>query len=201
MRRAVGVCRAEGREMTANLWWVSLTSGLVGALVTAGIGRIKDRSERRRIESGLWAFLRTELQMCGAIAKGYLDGGVEAPIYRMPLQAYEHSLPALLSTGKVGENDGERLVRYFVNAHAFNRALEHAQLALDRGDATRRQKEVDRARLKARKLRPGDPGTETHYDRAVAVVNGHLVRLGKPHAPSRSEGSRRLTLLPRASLL
>jgi len=166
-----------------NLWWVSLTSGLIGALITAGVGWIKDRFGRRRTESGHWAFLRTELQMCGAIAKGYLDGGVEAPIYRMPLHAYEHSLPALLSTGDVGENDGERLVRYFVNACAFNRALDHAQLALDRGDETRRKKEADRVRLKARKLKPGDAGTDTHYDRALGVVNAHLVRLGRPHTP------------------
>lgn len=158
---------------TAQFWATILAGGLAGAVLSQAWTWYRETRAQQRARAGHWAFLRTEIQFCGAVAHGYAQGGILVPAYRMPLQAYRESLPKLLAEGLVGEDDAQLLLRYFVNAGSFNRGLDLAQAAVDRGVPERAIEEANRVRLKASKLRPGMPGAETHYDRALGVVNAH----------------------------
>jgi hypothetical protein len=166
---------------------------VVGAALGYGIAELRDYYTRRRQRHGHLEALGVELQMCGDIARGYLSGKVMAPAYRMPMIAYERSLPALLAEGVLTVQEMHALMRYYVNAIAFNFALDLTQQVLmvpkeDRAER-RLEREAGRARLKAEKL--SNRGASNHYTAAIGVIRSHLPE----------KAARRLAMVPASELV
>ena len=158
-------------------WWAPLLSGLIGVLVGFGLNELRERSRRKRERHGHFEALAAELQICAEMARGYINGGVKAPAYRMPMIAYARSIPALLADGVLRFEESSALFRFYVGAQSFNFALDQAQAVLMKRPDDRPEKrldlEVGRAQLKARKLAK-DSEKPNHYDGAIAVVRAHL---------------------------
>lgn len=91
----------------------------------------------------------------------------------MPIRSYSANLPALLMAELLTEHDIESLSRFFGNADSFNRSLDYAQEALG-AQQQNMMREVDRARIKARKIAPGKDGAKTQYDEALSIVTRHI---------------------------
>ena len=163
--------------MTEAPIWVPLLSVSIGALWGFGVAEARDLIHRRRQRRGNFEALGVELQMCGDLASGYLRDKVMAPAYRMPLMAYEHSLPALLVDGVLSVAETNALLRFYVNAMAFNFSVDQVQAVLmmkeDSRPPMRLEHETNRVRLKAGKLCRGSQPAN-HFDAAVAVIRRHL---------------------------
>ena len=167
-------------------WWGALVGALVGVLLGFCISEFRDWRERRRKRYGFLEALAVEINVCADLAKGYFDGRVMAPAYRLPLLAYERVLPEILSEGILTIQETQALIRFYFNVAALNFCLDQAQAVLMQKEPDRPherlEREVRRAKLKARKLRK-DSGPGNHYDAAIDVIRRHLpkdrnVRLG-----------------------
>ena len=162
--------------MSSTSGWLPLIGVVVGAGLGYAVAELRDYSTRKRQRQGHLEALGVELQMCGEIARGYLSGKVMAPAYRMPTIAYERSLPALLAEAVLTVQEMHALMRYYVNAAAFNFALDQTQQVLmipkEERAERRLDREASRARLKAEKL--SNHGASNHYKTAIEVIRSHL---------------------------
>ena len=157
---------------TSALWTgaaISAFGVVLGFALSSTSGLIRTQYERR----GHWLSLRTDVVRCGLGAKGYLEGGVAVPAGRLPIGSYTTSLPALLKAELLSESEIEAVSRFFDNAGNFNRSLDYAQTALG-NEAKNLAREVSRAKLKARKLAPGQASQRTQYDEALGIVDTHI---------------------------
>lgn len=158
-------------------WWVFPLNIAAGALLGFLIAEYRDWKRMNKERVGHLEALAAEIQICAEMAGGYLRGNVRAPSYRMPLIAYERSLPALLADGVLSFSETTALIRFYVNAQAFNYSVEHAQQVLMMKDENRPPKRLDleakRAATKAKKLVKGGE-RPNHYDGAIAVVRNRL---------------------------
>ncbi len=171
--------------------WIPFAAGAVGAVLGAACaivaGEIREFWQRGRVREGHLEALLAEIRICGAIAAGYVPSRVTSPAYRMPLIGHQRSLAQVFAERLLTQADSEALMRFYVNAEAFNRCLDYCHEAACQLDdavdaeskarATKKlMRQVNRAGLKARKLCPGTAGGNTHYDNALAVLGKHLPR-------------------------
>lgn len=121
-----------------------------------------------------WAALRAEIAFCSARALIYMKDEVQAPLYRLPTQAYSASLPVLLGEGEVTESDMSALLDFYCQVEDVNRGLD---------DAAEAHKNNNTALLKEtykRNLRKCEPLVEKvgrpldYFTTAMNAVNAHL---------------------------
>jgi len=186
--------------LVAN-WTAQTTITLISVLVAAGVAiyvverthrRAMDREDRARelrIQGNL-AGLVAELKLAGRMAAGYLADNVSAPLYRIPLNAFERSLPALMADRVLSAADIETLMDFYANAASINLGLAQAHEALIGTASTPRtnaaqyagksraeeilEMEEGRLKVKCEKGRPRGGETPSHYDRAAQVLAKHL---------------------------
>jgi len=163
--------------MNGTPWWIPLLSVVIGVILGYAATELRESCRRTRERRGHLEALAVEIQICSEIATGYLVGKVRAPAYRMPVLAYQRSLPAILAEGVLNMTETNALVRFYANALAFNFSIDQAQAVLMKKQEdrppNRLELEVRRARLKAEKLGKSDR-TPNHYDAAMSVLKKHL---------------------------
>jgi hypothetical protein len=167
------------------VWWVSLLSVIVGAVIGFCVSEFRDWRQRKRTIAGYFEALAVEIQICGELARGYVKGRVRAPSYRLPVLAYQKALPELLSQGELTYNEKYALVRFYMNANQLNFCMEQIQTLFMRTQEERPDDRVDRehkrALLKAGKIQK-DRTPSNFYDAAMEVVRAHLSKNSKTGA-------------------
>lgn len=158
--------------MTIPLW-VPFGSVALGVVLGVVAAEIRDTLTRRRVQRQHFQALAAEIRICGAIAAGFIKGGIRSPAYRMPLLAHEKSLPIILAEGELSASQADALGTFYINAKAFNLCLDNAAAAHAEGNTDRLNREVRRTEIKAKKL-ASLPGT--HYERAIQVISQKLPR-------------------------
>jgi len=176
-----------------DYWWVIPTATIVGAFAGGGsvawltnwLTSRREKAESLRRKRAHWAALRAEIIVCGEQAIDYLPTAVLAPSSRLPMTAFENSLPELLGAGAVSEHDYRTIAQFYIDARSFNFGLDLAQDFL--GGAIGPPwpapliREVQRLVLKASHIVPSGPGgNRTEYDRALAVADDNLRALDHP---------------------
>lgn len=152
-------------------WWNPLLGVIVGAALGFGLAEYRDYKERKRRRRGNFEALAVEIQICDELAHGYLNGGVMAPAYRMPLTAYSKCFSDLLTDGVLTASETNAVIRFYINVAAFNFAVDQAQAALMKRDddqpTTRLKREASRTFLKAQNIRRDNSS-------AMDVMRNHL---------------------------
>ena len=91
--------------------------------------------------------IKSEVDYCSELAEVYLGDRIMAPLYRLPTNAYEASLPQLLSSSVINEDELKAVQKFYMEVESFNRGLDQAELnrGLDQAELAR----SDEARLNA----------------------------------------------------
>ena len=121
-----------------------------------------------------WSALRAESRICSDKASTYIRDGIMAPLYRLPMKAYETSLPVLLADAALPEAEFTDLLRFYGQVEDFNRGLDNAaQMAIAK-DLEQLRTEYERNKLKAAQLIPAIADTPTYYSTAMKSIEFHL---------------------------
>lgn len=131
----------------------------------------KARRDRLKVH---WGALRAEIELCREHATTYLKDDVMAPLYRLPMKAYEASLSVLLSDAAVKEDEVQTLLKFYGQVEDLNRGLDNAtQLAMENNTGPLKT-EYKRNCMKAEQLIPPQSGGSNLYTNAVSCVGRHL---------------------------
>ncbi len=136
-------------KITKIICAISISDG-VWVIVGFVLGLIASCLERRRQRKGCKASLKAEIKYCGKAACDYLGGGVSAPLYRLPIVAWENACPVLLAAGVFAEDQVESLLKFYNAVETFNRGLDQIDAAI--GDDNKFQVEGNRLKLKAKAI-------------------------------------------------
>ena len=106
--------------------------------------------------------IRAEIEFCKEIAEVYLSQNIMAPLYRMPTKAYEASLPQLLSSSAIEEEELKAVQKFYMEVESFNRGLDQAELA--RNDDAKLKAEYKRNQGKASYLTNTANNEKNYYN-------------------------------------
>ena len=158
--------------------------GLLNSWVRFGVLRMKEIAlvilgfvlaviplwfDRKRRLKGHFYAIRAELELCRERAESFLKDGMASPLYRMPLTAYQVSVPILLSENTLSEEESIALARFYCQAEDINRGLDNAAVLLRDEDAL--QKEFSRLTLKTRTMIGPTEEPKTLFDVAKGLVD------------------------------
>jgi hypothetical protein len=151
---------------------MSATLTTLGAVVLGFLlGLVPPWLARRRKLKTHWHAIRAELERCKEKAEIFLKDRVAAPLYRLPVSAFNTSFPILLSEGALTESESLTIGRCFDLIEDINRGLGYAsemdKLGLAGQNA--RDQQYNRNCLKARQLL-GDDDKPSLYAAAKAIV-------------------------------
>jgi hypothetical protein len=119
-----------------------------------------DRKRRLRTH---WAAIRAEVELCREKASSLTTDSVQSPLYRLPVMAYEASLPVLLAEGAVSETELLAVGRFYGQIQDINRGLDNAAQMLASNDADGLRREYERNLLKARRVVSGTEVNDSLY--------------------------------------
>jgi hypothetical protein len=150
----------------------ALVGAVVGVVVSFSLTFFTEWWKGRARRRAHWAALGAEMNYGRDLATTYLSDKPAAPLYRLPIVAYAHSLPALLTAAAIDEPDTRTLLVFFNEVATLNRGLDQVDRARLITDPVERDRNIDaeyrRNRLKA------EPLAGEYYDRARAVVDSRL---------------------------
>ena len=121
------------------------------------------RKEDRSFNSYFDA-LGMEIRRCGQLAATYLDEAYNAPLYRLPSDAYRRALPVLFRAGLVGGDQANKLQEFYWQVEQVNRGLDNVDDFLrgktpeNDGQSITVAREKERLEIMARDLRASSPG-------------------------------------------
>ena len=104
--------------------------------------------------------IKSEVDYCSELAEVYLGDRIMAPLYRLPTNAYEASLPQLLSSSVINEDELKAVQKFYMEVESLNRGLDQAELA--RSDEARLNAEFKKNLGKASYL-TDSAGNEKNY--------------------------------------
>jgi hypothetical protein len=95
--------------------------------------------------------LKAETTICFETAEKLVESSYPSPLGRLPVIAYQNSLPILLAEGDLSENEVSSLLTFYGKVEQINRGLDQAEVRLvNKPDLL--QREHNRNRFKAEKL-------------------------------------------------
>ena len=149
-------------------WSLSMTAlepfvPVLNTLVSVGLGFWlrgigEFRRENRQIRSHFDA-LGMEIRRCGNLAATYVEEHVQAPLYRLPTEAYHRALPVLLQTGVISGTEADTFQEFYLQADQVNRGLDNVDhflrgVVVEReGEGITLEVELTRLRAKAGEMR------------------------------------------------
>lgn len=151
-------------------------AGVVAVLVGFLFSEWKLNHNRKRKLKAHWASLLTELEISRQKANTYLSDKIAAPLYRLPMEAFQTSFPVILAEDDIEEKELNSLINFFSVVQDLNRGLEMtAQLHIE-GEKKESQTFHDVANrniLYAKKLCKADDEDSTYVE-AKKVIERHL---------------------------
>lgn len=145
---------------------------LLGVIIGFVLGLLPPWLTSKRRAKTHFAALNSEVEMCRSFACHYLTDGVEAPLYRLPLDAYAASLPALLSDAALSKDEVTAITQFYGLVTELNRGLDNADHFHKTENSKLRQSEGKRNRLKAGRLY--DSESENEYSAVIKVIKERL---------------------------
>jgi hypothetical protein len=129
-------------------------------------------AKKRRLRTH-WRALRAEMIQCSENALSVFDSQplVMAPLYRLPLMAYQASFPVLLMDGAVSETEVRVLSRFYGQVQDINRGLDNAAAMNMAGNEAKLVQEFNRNRLKAQGLVQAKRGEPSLSSQALTIVD------------------------------
>ena len=121
-----------------------------------------------------WSALRAEIELCSEHASTYLNDKIMAPLYRLPIRAYEASFSVLLTDAAVKEGEVRTLLKFYGHVEDFNRGLDNAAHLATENNTGLLKSEFKRNCVKAQQLIPPQAGDSNLYTAAVACVGHHV---------------------------
>jgi hypothetical protein len=158
-------------------FWVEykeILAVVMGAILGFALSEGKSTWLLRKRRKSHFGALRAQIELCREMAETYLRDNIIAPLYRLPLSAYENSMPALLADGALNETEVRALTEFFAQVQTLNRGLDLAQTMRERGEDQMLQEEFARNQLKAERLVPSEIRPASYYDRAIAVITSRV---------------------------
>ena len=144
---------------------------LVAGFILAHIPSMFDRKRKLKTH---WHAIRAELLLSKAKAESLIDAGIAAPLYRLPVVAYNTSFPILLAEGAVNEDDVMKIGRCFDQIQDINRGLDYASEMNKLENIEKVTKEHTRNCLKANALLFGENGQESLFESAKRIVDSKI---------------------------
>ena len=130
---------------------------------------------KRRLKTHLQA-IRAEMHLARDRANMLLNDNIMAPLYRLPVSAYQTSFPVLLAEGVLSEDGALTLGDYFCQVQDINRGLDNATATAHANDDAGVRREYNRLLLKAKRLMEESPQGHALYADGLAVVEQQLSR-------------------------
>lgn len=100
--------------------------------------------------------MKAEIRICADQADVYLCDKIPAPLYRLPLVAWNNAYPVLLAGGALKVEQVTSLHKFYNAVETFNRGLDQADAARDndtaRGDNKSLREEHSRLIIKAKAI-------------------------------------------------
>lgn len=144
-------------------------------------------NRRRRLKTH-WHAIRAEMTLCEEKAQTFRRDSIRAPLYRLPIVAFNTSFPILLADGAVTEEEILCIGRFYSQVQDMNRGLDRAAEMETLGNDSNlsnstdlviesitkshsRQAEYNRNLLKAQTLIVGRNGQESLYAPAKKIVD------------------------------
>lgn len=116
------------------------------------------------------------MQLAHERAEMLLKDNVLAPLYRLPVSAYQTSFPILLADGVLSEEGVHALGSYFCQVQDINRGLDNASAMAHANDNAGLDREYRRLILKGQRLlQDGIEGRAIHSI-ALATIEDLLAR-------------------------
>ncbi len=153
----------------------TLVGVVVGAILGFILSWLPTWLDRRRKLKTHWQAIRADLKRCKENAETLLNDRIQAPLYRLPVAAFNTSFPILLSEGELTEDESLSIGRCLDQIHDINRGLDYASEMHKLRNAAERDQEYSRNLLKARALL-GKDGKPSLYDAAMAIVDRKIAR-------------------------
>jgi hypothetical protein len=147
---------------------------VVGVVFGFVLSETKEACHRRQRRKARFGALRAEIELCRETAQTYLASDKKIPLYRLPTNTYENSLPALLADGVLKEKEVSGLTEFFAQVETLNRELNQAQEMREKGEQQLLSEEISRNIVKAKRLVPVEERSPSFYDRARRIVDDHL---------------------------
>ena len=130
---------------------------------------------KRRLRAHLQG-IRAEMQLVRERANMLLTDNVMAPLYRLPVSAYQTSFPILLAEGVLSEQEALFLGDYFCQVQDINRGLDNATAMAHSNDEVGIDREFDRLVIKAQRLMKDGSKGQALYAAGLATVEQQLAR-------------------------
>jgi len=130
---------------------------------------------KRRLRTHLQA-IRAEMHLARERAVMLLKDNVMAPLYRLPVSAYQTSFPSLLAEGALSESASLSLGNYFCQVQDINRGLDNATAMAHSNDNDGIHREYRRLVLKGQRLLHDSPEGPAIYSVGLAAVDNLLAR-------------------------
>lgn len=120
-------------------WWEgaggAIVGGLIGAVIAGWIPLAWAKWARRIERRGELTAMQVELDSAWIGMTAMREGGIWAPLYRMPLTEFGRALPKLIGEGKLTQDEIRALVEYVIRLEEINRGLDRAGEAQSAEDA------------------------------------------------------------------
>jgi hypothetical protein len=127
-------------------------SEVISVVVGFILGHVPRWLDRHRRIKTHWHSLRAEALLCKKAAEAFLAAKIAAPLYRLPVVAFERAFPILITDGSVSEQELMALSRFVSVVQEFNRGLEDASGFVKANDNEHLRKAHGRNILKAEAL-------------------------------------------------
>ena len=100
---------------------LQIFAGVVAVLVGFLFSEWKSNRNRKRKLKAHWALLLTELEISRQKANTYLSDKIAAPLYRLPMEAFQTSFPVILAEDNIEEKELNSLINFFSTVQDFDR--------------------------------------------------------------------------------
>jgi len=166
---------ADGSSYVAGVF--GLAGVVLGFLGTNTVAWLEKHKRHR----AYWSAISAEVELCKSMAETYLRDEVRAPLYRLPLIAYDKGFPALLGDGVVSKEAAKAILAFYSLVGEMNRGLEQANLLWQDRDAPDELLDTAANRIRIKAARISDhvhDAPERYYDGARSVIDANLRALG-----------------------
>lgn len=147
--------------------WLPIIGTLAGVALGFLLNEAKFLWYRKKRLKTLWASLLIDLRTSSEKGQMYLNDRIKAPLYRLPTEGFDTSIPLLLAEGAISQNEFSIISKAFSNIKDLNRGLDIATDLLKSGanenDPTL-QNVYSRNLLYAKKLIPNGDTQEIYTD-------------------------------------